>query len=177
MNDLYKLSIYGKYTPENSCHYNMEHIVPQSLNKRVNCDLHLLFMSHSMLNRIRSNYAFRELRHCGSKYDITYIYENVDKKDRVIYNQQRDGKVAPYCGFDKYRQLFFPPEESKGIIARSLLYYQERYQNERILSKVIYPPLLDQWNRMYPISEAEYIRHQQIMDIQKRINPFIYYYD
>ena len=197
MNELYKLSIYGKYHPEraqlawdskspvsisasrhhynvehyNVEHYNVEHIVPQSLDKRVNCDLHLLFISHAMLNRVRNNYAFDEDR---PKYKVTYIYEKSGY--RYAYSYQKHGNERPYCGFDKYHQVFIPPEESKGIIARSLLYYQEQYQNERALSKMIYLPLLHRWNVMYPLGEAEYKRHQQIIEIQGKINPFIYYY-
>ena len=70
-----------------------------------------------------------------------------------------------------------PPNESKGIIARSLLYYSNKYGNNKynILNKVISEDLMYKWHNLYKVNEAEYIRNLQIRDFQNNSNQFIYY--
>lgn len=171
INHLQPLTVYGFYHNVNQkSAFNIEHIIPQSIDKRVNCDLHTIFMSDREINRIRSNYQFIDN---DKKYNLIYIsYKNGTYR---IINQNGNKNGDYYCAFSNKYSLFLPPENSKGIIARSLLYYIDKYKNSHSIHKIIDIQLLHKWNNTYLVSEMEYIRNEEIFSIQKSRNPFIYF--
>ncbi len=135
---------------------NMEHTWPQSHFTRrfatdlQKSDMHHLFPTDSQLNAIRGNNPFGEV--------------------------SRDSKVLK-CNASRYgigtsggREVFEPPQDHKGNVARALFYFSTRYdlsidQNEeRVLRK---------WNDEDPIDEVEYNRNEEIYKLQGNRNPFI----
>lgn len=165
MSQLQPLIIYGTNVNQIN-QYNIEHIVPQSMDRKVNCDLHMIFMSDREINRIRSNYRFVNM-------DQRRIY-NYISYDRGSYYLSKN-KSNYYCAFSNQYRLFVPPENSKGLIARSLLYYQDTYKNESVLNKIIDTRLLLKWHHSYQVTLMEYERNEEIFDIQKNRNSYIYF--
>ncbi len=169
--ELYPLTIYGTYHKKKKHLFNCEHIVPQSYDQKVNGDLHLLFLSCKIINSLRNNYRFIDKIEKKDIYKFSYI--NYDINHQMI--------IKPYCNdsyecaFSHQKRSFLPPIYSRGIIARSLLYYHEKYKNHNVLDKVIDYHLLKTWNEKYKVTEAEYFRNSQIYEFQRNINPFIYY--
>jgi deoxyribonuclease-1 len=173
MNHIQPLCVYGFYNENKKQMFNIEHIVPQSFDSKVNCDLHMIFMCNRQLNHIRSNYVFIDDLYIKDKkmrnHFIYIIHENGTYY--TVMQKRRDY----YCGFSNYFGFFLPPEKSKGIIARSLLYYKDKYKNDDVLRKIIDINLLLEWNRKYQVCEMEYKRNEEIFRIQKNRNPFIYF--
>ncbi len=170
-NNLLPLSIYKKYDNVNKNVYNAEHIVPQSFDKAVNSDLHILFLSHNVINSLRNNYRFVDF----IKYDDAYFTYIYIKNNQIIISHNKCKNMDYYAAFNHKKRIFVPPNESKGIIARSLLYYNLIYKKYGICNKVISEDLMYKWNEMYKVNEEEYLRNLQIREFQNNLNPFIYY--
>ncbi len=169
--NLIPLSIYKKYDKLNKNTYNVEHIIPQSFDKTVNSDLHMLFLSDNVINSLRNNYRFVDFNNYDDSY-FTYIYI---KNNQIIISHNKSKNMDYYVAFNHKKHLFVPPNESKGIIARSLLYYNLIYKKYGICNKVISEDLMYKWNNLYKVSESEYLRNLQIQKFQNNLNPFIYY--
>lgn len=168
-NNLLPLSIYKKYDNVNKNTYNAEHIVPQSFDKSVNSDLHMLFLSHNVINSLRNNYRFVDfIKYDDSYFEYIYIQNNQMFISNHIYKN-----MIYYAAFNHKKRLFVPPNESKGIISRSLLYYKAIYKKYRICDKIIQEDLMYKWNDSYQVKEDEYLRNLQIEEFQENRNPFI----
>lgn len=137
---------------------NCEHTWPQSkfssnYPKDVQkSDLHHLYPTDSKANSVRGNFNFAEISHENGQL------ENCDSSKSGASN---DG------GSD---DLFEPPTEHKGNVARALFYFSIRYKmkipanEERVLRR---------WNEIDPVDEAEMERNNQIHYAQGNRNPFI----
>ncbi len=168
--NLLPLSIYKKFDILHKNKYNVEHIIPQSLDKSVNSDLHILFLSHNVINSLRNNYRFVDF----VKYDDLY-FEYIYIKNNQVFVTNCCNNIPYYAAFNHKKRLFVPPNESKGIIARSLLYYQNKYKKYGICNKMISEDLMYKWNDLYKVYEDEYLRNLQIEKFQNNRNPFIFH--
>ncbi len=137
---------------------NAEHTWPQSrfsgrystmLQKS---DMHHLFPTDSQMNAIRGNGWFGEV--------VT------DTKNLKCKNV-RFGKTSS-GGAD----VFEPPKEHRGNLARALLYFSTRYDMP-IEAKL--EAVLRKWNRDDPVDEEEMDRNDKIYALQGNRNPFIDY--
>ncbi len=172
-NNLLPLSIYKKFEYINKDTYNVEHIIPQSFDKSVNSDLHMIFLAHNVINSLRNNYRFVDF----IKYDDIYFQYIYIKNNEILVSNHMYKNMDYYAAFNHKKKVFVPPNESKGIIARSLLYYSKQYGNNKynILNKVISEDLMHKWHNLYKVNEAEYVRNLQIREFQNNSNQFIYY--
>lgn len=139
---------------------NVEHTWPQSrftgkyAADEQKADLHHLFPSDSQVNGLRGNKKFGEV---------------VQDTQVVKCPVSRYGKAAR--GQD---EVFEPPQEHKGKVARSLFYFSVRYdlpispEEETTLRK---------WNREFPVDEDEANRNNEIYKVQGSRNPFVDYPD
>ncbi len=168
--NLLPLSIYKKYDNVNKKSFNAEHIVPQSFDMNVNSDLHMLFLSHNVINSLRNNYRFVDF----IKYDDTYFEYIYIQNNQIFVSNCIHKNMIFYAAFNYKKRLFVPPNESKGIIARSLLYYRATYKKYGICDKIIHEDLMNKWNDLYKVNENEYLRNLQIEQFQENKNQFIY---
>lgn len=109
-------------------------------------DMHNLQPAVGEVNADRSNFSFAEMKPEFSQYGA--------------------------CEFktDFKRRQVMPREEVKGVIARTYLYMNDRYQVP--LSKRE-TDLIHKWNIAYPATEWECQRNEMITEIQGNDNPFI----
>jgi len=137
---------------------NAEHTWPQSrftgkystaLQKS---DLHHLFPTDSQMNSIRGNGWFGEV---------------------VKDTQTLKCKNVRYGKTDKGGEdVFEPPQEHRGNVARALFYFSTRYdlpidaRLEQVLRK---------WNNDDPVDDEERDRNEKIAKLQGNRNPFVDY--
>lgn len=136
---------------------NVEHTWPQSRfsgrhpDDIQKSDLHHLFPTDSELNAIRGNLRFGEVIH--------------DKKELKCNSGARFG-----TGNRRGSDIFEPPRNHVGNVARALFYFSLRYDlpidadEESVLRK---------WSKEDPIDEEEALRNQEIYKAQGNRNPFI----
>lgn len=132
---------------------NIEHVWPQSRFSKKQPksyqknDLHHLQVASSRINSRRGNTRFGE---------IDGVFKKICK-DTFIGRE----------GTDK---VFQPAPGKRGNVARSLFYFSIRYkisiseEEERHLRR---------WHREDSVDEAEWLRHEEIVKIQKNRNPFV----
>ncbi|WP_242985914.1 endonuclease I family protein [Oceanobacillus zhaokaii] len=137
--------------------FNCEHVVPQSwFNEQepMRGDIHHLFTCDPGCNSIRSNYPYHDFS--------DYAPENAGIK-----------RVEDECG--KAEEGLFEPEYGKGTVARAMLYFMIRYQDEieNVHKETIDTKLLLEWHQQFPPKLYEKHRNQSIHDIQGNRNPFI----
>lgn len=135
---------------------NVEHTWPQSrFNGRFSddvqkSDLHHLFPTDSEINAIRGNNLFGEVTK-----DLT----------ELKCPESRFGLGS--AGSD---EVFEPPREHRGNVARALFYFSTRYdlaideREETVLRK---------WNQEDPVDGDEITRNNEIFKVQGNRNPFI----
>ncbi len=137
---------------------NVEHTWPQSkFSKRYpkemqKSDLHHLYPTDSMMNSLRGN---------------------------TIFGEVHDDKGKTKCAASKYgtgtagsTELFEPPDDHKGRVARSLFYFSVRYDMPiRTEEEVI----LKKWNQEHPVEQNEMDRNDEIEKLQQNRNPFVDY--
>lgn len=172
----------GNYNSENDC-YNREHIFPQGFfNEQLpmRTDIHHVVPTDGYVNNRRANYPFGEV----SNY--TWISNNGSKVGQNTYGS--------YSGV-----VFEPIDEFKGDIARMLLYFAVRYEDEVSQSisggswdnhtitnnplngtnnqvyEVWYLQLLYKWHNDDPVSDREIKRNNEAYNFQGNRNPFIDY--
>lgn len=135
---------------------NVEHTWPQSRFARKfsddlqKSDLHHLFPTDSQLNAIRGNNLFGEV-----------TTDLIDLKCPA----SRFG-----VGSAGQEDVFEPPQQHKGNVARALFYFSVRYDlfitgdEEKILRK---------WHVEDPVDDEEMRRNNEIFKVQSNRNPFI----
>ncbi len=143
---------------------NTEHTYAQSwFNSNVasdavkKADLHHLFPTNSVVNSSRGNYPlFTVASHAAAT---------------VYYN---DTPWQSYRGFSLGNQLVFEPcDESKGDIARALLYFNVRYYDTLTQQGVNMLPDLVAWNLADPPDAREIARNNAIHGFLGNRNPFV----
>lgn len=160
----------GTYRNEGDC-YNREHIIPQSLfNKKspMRNDAHFVVPTDGKVNGLRGTYPFGEV----SKPKET------TKNGSKIGNNTTKG----YSGV-----VFEPIDEFKGDVARMILYFATRYQDQiprfdtgdmfngtkdQSLAKWQLDVLL-KWHNQDPVSQREIDRNNAVYSRQNNRNPYI----
>ena len=134
---------------------SLEHIFPKCyMNKKSFNDLHNIYKCNNLINNCRSNY----------KYTDEKIFNlNEFKK---IYNT--DNYIS-----NKYK-LFIPEKESRGIIARSIMYMSFEYNYN--FNKVIDSNILINWCLDYPPNSQELYHNHIVFMKQYKKNKFIELY-
>ena len=167
----------GNYNSENDC-YNREHIFPQGFfNKQtpMRTDIHHVVPSDGSVNGRRSSYPFGE----------------VSSASWTSMNGSKVGSNT-FSGFSG--TVFEPLDEFKGDIARMLLYFAVRYEDEvtdnswdahnSSVSNPLngtnnqvyedwYIKLLYKWHNNDPVSTRETVRNNEAFKFQGNRNPFI----
>lgn len=143
--------------PDNTV-INIEHTWPQSRftgkypKNLQKADLHHLFPTDSKMNSLRGNTIFGEVAHDSQK---------------TTCNASKYG-----TGSAGGREIFEPPQNHKGHVARALFYFSIRYDiaispNEEVVLK--------KWNEQFPVDAVEMARNEEIYKVQGNRNPFIDY--
>ncbi len=159
----------GSYSDEGDC-FNREHLVPQSFfdeNSPMVSDIHHVVPTDGKVNGMRGNLPFGE----------------VGTANWTSLNGSKRGA----CSFPGYTGTVFEPiDEFKGDIARCLLYFATRYENNVATfsgsfldgsSDQVYVDwfvdLLVKWHNQDPVNQRELDRNDACYDYQGNRNPFI----
>jgi endonuclease I len=166
----------GNYNSENDC-YNREHIFPQGFfNEQLpmRTDIHHVVPTDGYVNNRRANYPFGEVT------NDTWMSNNGSKVGQNTFGS--------YSGV-----VFEPIDEFKGDIARMLLYFAVRYEDEvtdnswdnhtttnnplngtnNQVYETWYLQLLYKWHNDDPVSAREIKRNNEAYIFQGNRNPFI----
>ncbi len=144
----------------NNTQINCEHTWPQSKftgsfpKEMQKSDLHHLFPTDSKANSVRGNFDFADITH-----------ENGSLEGDC--DASKSGSSNEGGGSD---DLFEPPAEHKGNVARALFYFSVRYKIKIPTSE---EKVLRRWNEQDPVDDAEMERNNQIHYSQGNRNPFI----
>jgi len=167
----------GGYTSEGDC-YNREHLYPQGFfNEKypMRADVHFVVPTDGKVNNVRNNYPFGEV----SSPTIT---------------SQNGSKLGPNT-FPGYSGTVFEPiDEFKGDIARMMLYFATRYEDQVTSSGWDNPSatardprdgstdrvyeewfinLLISWHNTDQVSPREIARNNACFNYQNNRNPFV----
>ncbi len=169
----------GNYSGEGDCH-NREHIFPQGFfnqNEPMRSDAHHVIPTDGFVNGGRSNLPFGEVNGSGS--GVT-TYQNGSRKG--------PSNTPGFTG-----TVFEPIDEFKGDIARMLLYFATRYEDNfndnswdspnatndprdgsrNQFYEQWYIDLLIDWHLQDPVAQREIDRNNDVYDYQNNANPFI----
>lgn len=159
----------GSYSVEGNC-FNREHLMPQSVfneNAPMVSDAHHILPTDGKVNGMRSNYPF------GKVNSPTWTSKNGSKLG--------NNATAGYSG-----KAFEPIDEFKGDVARCLLYFVTRYENQvagwnhamlnHTSNQAVsdwFKEILLTWHNQDPVSPREIARNNAIYAFQGNRNPFI----
>lgn len=153
---------YVGYNYTGSSDPNTEHTYAQSWfssdeSSRKKADLHHLFPSTMQVNSSRGNYPlFTVANHASANVYYTYT------PWQSFRGQSSNGYT-----------VFEPADESKGNIARALLYFNTRYYDSLTQQNVNMIPDLVQWHLTDPPDAAEIARNNGIQGFQTNRNPYV----
>jgi deoxyribonuclease-1 len=141
---------------------NTEHVYAQSWfssseSSIKKADLHHLFPSDMRTNSSRSNYPI-------------FTVANHNNAD-VYYTSTPWQSYRGQCATG--HTVFEPADQSKGNIARALLYFYVRYNDSLVQQYVNMLPVLIEWSNSDPPDAHEIARNQGIYEFQGNRNPFI----
>lgn len=143
--------------PDNTI-INVEHTWPQSRftgkypKEMQKSDLHHLFPTDSQMNSLRGNTTFGEV-------------DRDSQKTKCQASKFGPGKTGG-------REIFEPPQNHKGRVARALFYFSTRYDIPIDPNEEAY---LRKWNREQPVDAKEMARNDEIFKTQGNRNPFVDY--
>ena len=112
----------------------------------MHADMYNLYPAIGAVNRTRKNYNF------------TILDENISSSFGA-------------CQFKVSKNKVQPPENSRGIIARTHLYFDAVYPKFNLSKQQ--RKLMQTWDKMYPVTQWECLRAQRIENIQKNENPIL----
>lgn len=131
---------------------SLEHIFPKCyMNKKSFNDLHNIYKCNNLINNCRSNYKYTD--------------ENIFNLDEFKKLYDTDNYIS-----SKYK-LFIPEKESRGIIARSIMYMSFEYNYN--FNKVIDSNILINWCLDYPPNSQELYHNHIVFMKQYKKNKFI----
>lgn len=152
--------------------WNREHAWPRSrmgvegnLTPGIGTDLHNLFPTDASMNSSRGNRFFDEARR-----------PVIDRSPPCAATHGARGTTECFFGDGTWE----PPDESKGMIARALLYMACVYADRGL--KLVERPcelgmgvrsVLLRWNAQFAPTEAELERNTYVHGIQGNYNPFV----
>lgn len=169
-NYTYSTNQCGNYSSEGDC-YNREHLVPQSSFSEASPmknDIHHVYPTDGYVNGGRGSFPFGEVQTASNTYQNG--------------SQKGTSAVLGYSG-----TVFEPIDEFKGDIARALLYFAVRYQNDvdtytsfdmfngtedQVFQTWAIDLLLD-WHNVDPVSQKEIDRNDTAYNFQGNANPFV----
>ncbi|HSD14244.1 MAG TPA: endonuclease [Flavobacterium sp.] len=154
--------------------YNREHIIPQSVFNSATpmySDAHFVVPSDKYVNAQRGDFPF------GRTSAPTNTYSNGSKRGPNL----NSGYSAGYSG-----TIFEPINEFKGDIARMILYFATRYEDQvagwsytmfngtsnQVLTNT-HLEILKQWHILDPVSQREIDRNNAVYARQNNRNPYI----
>jgi len=159
----------GSYKKECDC-YNREHLFPQSAffkRSPMRSDFFHIFPTDGYVNNRRGHLAFGEI-------------------SNPKWTSMNGSKLGPNSFEHRGGQVFEPIDEFKGDIARALLYFATRYEDQiqsfkhdwldgskDQVYKKWFVRLLLKWNKQDPVSDHEKNRNNAGFAFQKDRNPFI----
>lgn len=161
----------GNQNSEGDC-YNREHLVPQSSfnsNYPMQSDIHHVIPTDCRVNNYRGSYPF------GNVGSANLTSDNGSKRGT--------SGMAGYSGI-----VFEPIDEFKGDIARALLYFATRYEenidgytsfgmfngtNDQVFFPWAIDVLLDWHNNIDPVDQRERERNNAAFNYQGNANPFV----
>ncbi|MGC9362809.1 MAG: endonuclease [Candidatus Syntrophosphaera sp.] len=155
---------YVGYDYTGSTNPNTEHTYAQSWFEVENdpvrrSDLHHLFPTTMQVNSARGNLPiFTVADHFSYTTDV-YYYSTPWQSFR--------GLSSTGC------TVFEPADESKGNIARALLYFNTRYYDTLVQQNVDMVPDLVQWHYSDPPDSVEIARNEAIQGFQTNRNPYV----
>ncbi|XBC40611.1 MAG: endonuclease [Buchnera aphidicola (Nurudea yanoniella)] len=117
--------------------------------EKIETDLHNLQPVIGEINADRSNFEYGQLKN-ETKYQYGYCSMKIDFKNKIAE----------------------PPNASKGAIARTYFYMNEKYQLN-ISKKQM--KLFYEWDKKYPVSSWECKRDNLISNVQGNHNPYVYH--
>ena len=141
--------------PDNTV-VNVEHTWPQSkFSKRYSkelqkSDMHHLYPTDSAMNSLRGNTLFGEVQN-----DVGSI-----KCSASRFGSGSAGST----------NIFEPPADHKGHVARSIFYFSIRYD---LAIRPEEEVILKKWNHEHPVDAEELARNGEIEKIQGDRNPFV----
>lgn len=155
-------SFYVGYNYTGSTNPNTEHTYAQSWfavedDPVRRSDLHHLFPTDSNVNSARSNYPLFTVANHNSA-SVYYSY--------TPWQSYRGLSANGYTVFE-------PADESKGNIARALLYFNTRYYDTLTQQNVNMIPDLVIWNEQDPPDAIEIARNNAIYEFQNNRNPYV----
>lgn len=171
LNFTYSSDQCGNYNSEGDC-YNREHLVPQSSfgeASPMKNDVHHVYPTDGYVNGGRGSFPFGIAASGGTSYT------NGSKKGSSL--------VSGYSG-----TVFEPIDEFKGDIARALLYFATRYENnvdnytsfdmfngtnDQVFQDWAIDLLLDWHYNVDPVSQKEIDRNNAAYNFQGNANPFV----
>lgn len=146
--------------------YSLEHIYPIShMTDSAKIDMHNLFKTTKFLNNARSNYKFTDYEELLFYPNNTWITIKNDVNNKNWICLENNNYV------NHKQKLFIPSNESKGIIARAILYITFKYKFK--LEKVINFDTLISWYIKYPPTNKEKYHNNYVKKIQYTDNKFI----
>ena len=150
------------YNYTGSTNPNTEHTYAQSWfsspeSNIKKADLHHLFPSNSVVNSSRGNYPlFTVANHASAN-----VYYN-----DTPWQSYRGNSASGYTVFE-------PADQTKGNIARALLYFYTRYNDPLTQQNVNMLPVLITWSNQDPPDAREITRNQGVFTFQGNRNPFV----
>ncbi len=166
----------GNYSGEGDC-YNREHLMPQSVFSEaypMRSDVHHVIPTDGRVNGFRGSYAFGVV-------GTSLISQS------GITNPTSNGSKLGNCISPGYTGTVFEPiDEFKGDIARALLYFAVRYENQidswshvmlngtsdQVYDDWFLDVLLD-WHANDPVAQSEIDRNNAAYNYQGNANPFV----
>lgn len=146
-----------------------EHIVPNKylINSKMSKDLNNLFVCNYKINIERGILPYGKINDTKLS-NIILDGRNGLRRD---FNHDIDNKDLCI----KTKNIFYPPPQSRGAIARTCLYMMDQYPviNHIIREKVLKYSILDEWNEEYPVEDWEKIRAINIYLKGYPLNKFI----
>jgi len=141
-----------------SAHYNpkptLEHIFPKCyMNKISHNDLHNIFKCNNEINNIRSKDKFNDLNFYNGNINN---FTKINNTNNYYSNKEK---------------LFIPEIESRGIIARAIMYMSYEYKYK--FNKVIDYDVLMNWCINYPPTKEEIYHNNMVYKRQYKRNKFI----
>jgi deoxyribonuclease I len=140
-----------------SAQVNIEHTWPQSKfngnykKDMQKSDMHHLYPSDSHANSVRGNNPFG------------FVSASED-------SMGGEGCRASRMGMIDDVDVYTPPKNHRGNVARALFYFSMHYNLGISKAEEM---ILREWHKIDPIDDAEIVRHEKIAKHQKVRNPFV----
>lgn len=183
----------GGTTPSNEggC-YNREHTLPQAVwgsgNYPMYSDAHFVIPTDNRVNGWRDNYPFGVVTTTITPVTASNATANnagstpcITTNGSKLGQNSNSGYAAGYTGV-----VFEPIDEFKGDIARALLYFGTRYQDQipswsyemfngtgdQVFTNTFLNILIS-WHNLDPVSSYEIAKNEAVYNFQGNANPFI----